>query len=696
MPEVLVESAAKQYVLQKDESTGLYDRIMLDLNNAVDVFKERNDAGQKCYDFYSNRQWTTEEVEAHEIQKRIPYVFNEIQHKVDHLVGTQTQTRLDARCLPRDQGDEQKAELLSFIVKWVEQLNNLEQIESAVFLDSLLRGAGAAVIRWEMEDVNYGYPKIEKIPIYELCWDVNSKKQDLSDARWMARMMLVSKFEAAEMMPEHSEVIESASDDMSSDIGWDFDSLKTRRQKQLTSMMAEDESREMIRIIEYYERMKIYRYIIADDISGAITPFDKKEEATAFYEGLTEEYTEQGTPMSNPDGSSRVVFVTNTVDKLQQTIVVGTEIVESNITTLNDFPFVVNFAYFVDGDYWGFVDSLISPQLLVNRSFSQWDYQLGASTKNMMTVVETWLKRGFTIEDIRKELALTVAILPVQNHQAIQAHPNTPINPELFQAINFGINRMNDYAGGRNALGLQENAAESGRAVIARAEAGGMSRLPMFDRLRLWRQNITYRMVWFVKNYMPAGQIIRVIGNERDLSYIPLDDDVMESLREIKIDIIVDEVVKSETMKERYFEMMKELFQSIPVPPEVAVPILLEFSPLPESKKSEINSNIEIYKRYKDEQAEQEREAKLLRETQDSLRKQELKEVLERADSIAEAEKQVEQKYKAVKSKLDDIDKIEEGLRQGATSPLEKNKMYSKLNTPEEIREGLTSNIQNL
>ena len=43
------------------------------------------------------QQWTELEEEAHYQQGREPFVFNEIQHKVDHLVGTQTQTRLDIK-----------------------------------------------------------------------------------------------------------------------------------------------------------------------------------------------------------------------------------------------------------------------------------------------------------------------------------------------------------------------------------------------------------------------------------------------------------------------------------------------------------------------------------------------------------------------------------------------------------------------
>ena len=68
--------------------------------------------------FKKGDQWSDVELEAFEMQYRPPYVFNEIQAKVNHLVGTQTKTRLDARVVGREKGDEASAELMSFLLKW--------------------------------------------------------------------------------------------------------------------------------------------------------------------------------------------------------------------------------------------------------------------------------------------------------------------------------------------------------------------------------------------------------------------------------------------------------------------------------------------------------------------------------------------------------------------------------------------------
>jgi len=178
---------------------------------------------------------------------------------------------------------------------------------------------------------------------------------------------------------------------------------------------------------------------------------------------------------------------------------------------------------------------------------------------------------------------------------------------------------MNDYAGGRNALGLQENAAESGRAVQVRAEQGGLARLPLFDWLRVWRRNMTQQMVWYIQNYMPSKQISGILGSS-DINVIPIDDDIIDSIREVEMNIIIDEAVNSASMKERY---MMQLNQAIiasqgQIPAEVWIPMMLEFSDLPENKKQTILASIDREKAYASMQAELARYQQMVQSVQDS------------------------------------------------------------------------------
>jgi len=650
---VNTESPQNSALNSTDMKNSVYERVLGDIESVKAMFEDKQDAGKRNTAYYAGRQWAQAEIDAHHTQRREPYVFNEIQHKVDHLVGTQTQTRLDAVAVPREQGDTGAAELLTFILKWNEQINTLETVETTVFQDAVIKGYGAAVVRWETEDIQNGYPKIEKIPTNELYWDSSSIESDLSDARWMARVVYMSQLDAIERYPQHKELIERQANTSNASGLYNVPTYKQDQSSVYGNNWYNEQGRSQLRVIEHYERAKVYRFIVANELDDTVTEFDKRKEAEDYFQGLIEGYSEAGIPLGNPDGSSKVILRTDSKDQIYQSVAIGDKVAEYNALAIPDFPYVVCFAYFADGDFWGFVDSLIDPQKLVNRMFSQWDYAVGTSSKGAITVMESLLRRGFNMEDFRREISKTSPVIPVLNHNAVNNLPNNPIRPEMFQAIQFGIGRMADYAGGKNALGIQETAGESGRAVLARAEQGGLSRLPLFDKLKHWRRQIAIRQVWWIKNYMSPGQVMRVIGNDKDVQYMNLDDGLLDTIKEIQVDITIDEVGKSETIRERSFQQISEILARIPnMPPEISLPMLVPYTGIQESQKQKLLSYFELYQQYEQQKQKADHEQKLIKQVQDNLMKKQIKEEMTRADDLQEAQKEAQKKEQELQKTL--------------------------------------------
>ena len=682
-----IDIIAKNLAIDPNDKDAIYSRIENDITSVQSWFDEKYEIRRECVDFWAGRQWTEDEIDAHTRQFRYPYTFNEIQHKVNHIVGVQIQTRLDARCIARETGDEAKAELLTYLNKWVEQTNQLEAIETQIFTDAIVGGVGCGVVRWEVEDIENGYIKIERISPDEMFWDITSKKEDLSDARWVARETLISRMDAVEAFPEYIDIIEKAS-------SHSYSRYQNSSHKDKYSTNIGDESRDLLRMVEYYERIKSNMYIVIDTIADKIFKFDVKKDAEDFYDGMIDKYAKNGEQPINPDGSERVMMTSSKVNVIYQTIIIGDDVLFTNPLEINDIPYVMMFCHFYDGDYWGFVDIMISPQILVNRFFSQWDYQVGTAAKNLITIDKRLLEKGMTIDKAAEELSKTAPILPVLNHNAIMMHPNQQANPDLFNAITFGIQRMIDYTGGANALGLQQNAAESGRAVLARAEQGGLSKFPIFDRLRLWRQGIANRVVWWIKNFMPTNQVFRVLGNNDEVKYVTLDDNNLDTLKDIKVDIIIDEMLKSENAKERNFEQLRDLFGQIGgVPMEIALKFLLEYSAIPETKKKELLEHIDYFQSYIKEKSQTAEQEKLQQQVIDSLTKKQMKESMEGSEKLDAQTKQIKQATANMKDEMDKLDKAKQEYGKGGISADEKKKISDSLQTGEELQSAQTSPI---
>ena len=642
------------------------EQILADLESVRDIFTQSQAWGLLSQRFRRGQQWSEEEIEDHHRQKRQPYAMNEIMQKVEHVAGAQVSTRLDIKISPRSKSESRAANLLTYLVKWAEQENDLEFTESNVFIDMLVKAVGCVRIGWDIKNMRYGYPVIEKISFNEMFWDASAQKLDLTDARWMAHIPRWDRLKLLETFPEWEEAIMTAPSVVTpyySDNN--YMGIPSPRQQMIQatdSFRSRNSMRDIVEVIEYYESIVVPKYIVEDNIAGSQERFDTQKEADERVAGIIDGYMEYGIDLLNPDGSQKVVAVGVKQTEIHQTILIGGEVVYSKPTSLPVFPYVVGFGYFDDGDYWGFVEQLIDPQMFLNRMFSQWDHQVATSSKNGVTVIEAMLRPGYTIEKLRLELAAPGAVVSVKNHNAVQPIRRDAINPELMQGITYAIDTMNRFAGGPNALGLQENAAESGKAVIARQNAAGTSRIPIFDHLRFWRKQVTDLLVHYIKNYMPAEQILDIVGTDDMVEFQNIDDGLLDTLQEIEVKVSITEVPKNDSVREQQFLQTLQYMREMNVPIEHAMPVLIELMDIPEALKEKLMDSMEEMKRIRDEQAAEAHQKKLEQQVQDSVQKEKMREQMLMASEMEMQGRVSEEKVKAEQIRQQIADEFQQNL----------------------------------
>ena len=617
---------------QSDTMREQYDQVADDVDAAMEVFRLYQLRGLRNARFWAGDQWTDEEVESHIRQKRYPFVFNEIRTKVDHLTGTQKQTRLDVQTLPREESDTEEADRLNELVKWAEQMNDMPFIESEVFFDAAVKAVGFTKIYWSMRDIKYGFPCLEKLAFNEVVWDPNSRRMNWSDCTWVAHRPRMSRKKWKALFPDFASEIDKAAS--STLYGTDRYGVETRRQQRVESVanLNRRGDRDLIDGIEYYEKVTVWDYIVTDAIANREEKFDNEDDAQEYAAGLVSAYLEADENLTDEDGADIISICAVERNRIDQTIVIGDKCIIHEQTVLPDFPITPCWGYFDDGDYFSFVDLLIDPQIFSNRMLSTWDHMRGSSMKNLMTVIPSMLPKEWggrnPVERVRQEISAVSPVIPVLNHGAIQPHDRPPIAPELFQGLAMAQQRMQEYAGGANALGLQENAAESGKAVIARQEAAGAARITLFDNLRLWRQKTTEMLVWYIKNFVSSQQTIRIMGDEGSQKFVRLDDGIMDTLREIEVDVLIDEVPKSATIRERAFEQLVRMPPGL-LPPDVYRDLFIRFMPgLPQAQKKEILSKIEFSAKLEQEKAKAAQDEKERTQVMAALRKQQMRQEL--------------------------------------------------------------------
>lgn len=639
---VKIEAPGAQYIEDKDD---IYEKIISDIDRVKEVFKNINLTAERNYNWYAGRQWTEEEIQAHYQQGREPYVFNDIKQKIDHLIGTESKTSLDVILEPREKGDDRKTQLLNRILKWVNQVNDFNAIRSEVYQDGVIRGSAPVVIKWTVNDLGYSYPTVETVPGNELYWDEHAKKIDMSDCRWIARVMEMTKLDAVEAYPDYIDCIDDALSNISST---DIYNVKSYRQSRFQNgrYWYLNEGRDIIRVIEHYENIKLYEYLVIDELEDKIEKFYTNKDAKNYLAGLIQTYSDDGIPITQVDGSNSVYINRIKINRVMQTLIIGDQVAYRILTNLNKPPYEIYFSNFNKGDYWSTVDDFISPQRLLNRSLSQYDYALGTSMKNMVTVMDNLLKKGFTFNDVVNEMSKTGPIVPVIDHRAINIVPNQQIQPALFETMQFSRVFTADLAGGRNAIGQNQYANESGKAVEARASQAGVSRLPLFDKLKMWTKQVTYQLLWWIVNYMTPAQIYRIIGID-DVDIIDLDDSLIDSLKELQYDIILDETSKSESVREMEFDKLYRLFQMTPgLRPETMLAVMLPFFNLAQKEKDTISNFIEVEKEYQQKQAEFQQQKKNEQEAMNQLEKRKIKEQILQSNEMLKSQQETEKDIK--------------------------------------------------
>jgi hypothetical protein len=617
-----------------DESlSDVYTRVIDDIETARPLFADMWAEARRNSQFVQGNQWDEQDRDAHERQNRIPYVFDQISPKVNAVLGVHSARRVEASVIPTEPGDEPTAYVANRLIKWCEQINRMDEVESEVFYDMIVKKVGCTVTRWALTDTLSGRPVIERVPIYQMMWDPNAVDVSLADAKWMCRVIPITRQDAIERWPEYEEAVRNAGGygDESSLVRTDVMTARQRFMAQSGRAISEVDLRGDIIAMEHFEKAKQYIYIVVDQIANQMNEFDNPESAGSYVDGLLSQYAEGDLPLIDADGNDMVTTVTLSKDIVIQSLIFGSECVSREVTELPDFPYQIAFCYHDDGEYWSFVDQLIDPQMFQNRMISELDNQIGRGNKNIMTVVEQKLKRGYTIVDLSREASKVSPKIPVLSHDAINVVPNQPAQSDLVPAITMAISHMTDIVGGRNALGLQENAAESGAAVRARQEAAGMARMPVFAHINSWRRKVTEMCLWYMRRYLAPEQQMRIMGSEGKPEWILVTQEVLDSLVSARMDVIVTEAVDTLTARERQFVQIKELFQTIGpmLPPDVIITTMLEYSSIEQETKSKILNMLPAIQQYQQQQQQQAQQSKLEQSVQNSMLRKQMKDQLE-------------------------------------------------------------------
>lgn len=582
--------------------TDLLNDILEAETSAVGTFEPLWNEATRNKKVHALDQWGDEKEKIVK-QNRIPYVFDEISHPINVLLGTQRDTRFDIKFYERSKDDSSKVEVMNAVWKYYADLYDFMSVESDVFQDGVVSKYGVFQCRMDYDKDFRGNLRVERTPYNEVIWDTNFRQYDLSDAYWQARLRYYRRKELKGKYPDHADLIDKAG----VQTNW---AGMTEFQKNLWFKPEND----LVGTREFYEKDFVRKFYIRQDGEPLDMQFKTKKEAEKKVQELIAEAERKnflsrmmlqgGQPIPTFDVKDISVRVIK-----KSVVLIDGVLEEPEEQEMNDFQYSIYFPYFDDGKFWSVVDRLYYPQMFKNRMMTMIDHWVGTSAKGLLWIDPKTPK--VDADRIEQQFGKTGGVI-----RGIKNKPemieSKGIQPQLFGLMELASQNIAYNGGGENYLGSKQTASESGRAVLARQAQAGLDNFIPLDNLRRTKQNLGEKIAWYLANEITTARKLRIVGDELQMAvmdsagigsadenrpntrYVEVNTEDDNTIEGLEVDIIVDETPHSPTANQAIIGALTDAgkagIMTIPPPPTL-IPKLLN---IPQSFKEEWYKYIEM------------------------------------------------------------------------------------------------------
>lgn len=558
------EEATEDLAGQPDLSSEDLDDLALTISANMRLAKtdsaDWRTMARECYDFAAGRQWSDEDTAILNEQRRPPVTFNRVSRTINAVVGLEVANRQEVRYIPRSNEDTGYNDMLTQAAKWVRDLCDAEDEETEAFTDLNICGMGWTETAMDYEEDPDGLVVIQRADPIGFFWDPSATRKNLKDARWIARVKLMSREDVLGNWPDYTgggrteEYLDNEDEPHdASPPYYDYEGQKTSNSK------VKD-----IEVVhyQYYKKVEFVRVKSGD----GMVEFEPKRFAK-----LRDRIEAMG-----------LQHVTQKRRVYCYAYMIGGTVYEKEDLAVQDGGFTFQAMTGIrdrnNNSWFGLVSIMIDPQRWANKWLSQTMHIMNSNAKggimaevgaflNPRKAEKDWAKPDSFIElnagGLAKIQERSMANFPQGVHElmqyAVESISDTPgINQELMGLV------------GEDRTGILES---------MRKQAGVTMLSVVFDALRLYRKGHGRLLAAFIRGFISDGRLVRVVGDQ-GAQYVPLHKDKIN----MQYDTIIDEAPTSHNQKEKVMQILMTLVPQMlqagmpPPPPEV-----LEYLPVPES-----------------------------------------------------------------------------------------------------------------
>lgn len=187
-----------------------FDRWLRSAQRFEEKWRREN---QQCFEYYDGEQWTEDEKVEIEERGQQPTVINTIRPTIDMVCAQEVERRCDVQVCGREESDDNKAQLMTALLKHVFDTCHFEYYHSIGFKEACIGGRSWLEAGVYTDERGKDMVKVEHVPWENVYLDPYSRKPDASDARFIIKIKWVDRDVLKTLFPSKEAEIDSTFDD---------------------------------------------------------------------------------------------------------------------------------------------------------------------------------------------------------------------------------------------------------------------------------------------------------------------------------------------------------------------------------------------------------------------------------------------------------------------------------------------------
>lgn len=557
----------------------------------------RNEA-QMAADYYDGKQLRHKVLAKMKERGQPVIIHNLIGPTVDGVLGMEAKTRTDWVLISNNKESDEAAEAMNEELNTEMRLNGGADECGIAFAAQVKSGLGWVEVRRNPDPFDDSRYQINYIHRNEIYWDWHSKKEDLSDARWLARRRWVDKDVAKRFIKGRDDLIDMVFS------RWEgFEGMNDVRVVTPDLTTAFEEYADFT--IEDQEWLNTERrQVLMHEVYYRVW---EDQAIMLFPDGRVVAYDEDNMLHSAAIMANKCTIEVRPIPKMRVSWFIGPHRIADNESSHphNLFPYIPFWGLREDGSNmpYGLVRRMIPAQDEINFRRSKMTWIL-----NVKRVIMDDDATNMTHAEVQEQVERDDGIVVLNpdrantNADAFRVEQDFNIAAQQFQILQEAQKLLQDTAGVYSSFLGQEGGAQSGVAINSLIEQGSTTLATILDNYRNGKRLVgELVLAYLIEDSKEENLEVRIAGGEgkkkktvilngpdvNDYGFKEITNDVSR----MKAQVLLADIQSTPGYKAQLADRLFNVLQSLPeaVAP-VLTPILLEMMDVP--NKTEVIKSV--------------------------------------------------------------------------------------------------------